>query len=425
MRHTRRSPRTHGATKAAAALAAVALVATACGGGDSDASAGGDDGGSSGSEGGGEGGDEGGPEGEPVLIGGIFDLSGATGDVGTPYSEGARDYIDWRNTTQDGVGGRPLELDWQDYAYDVATAEQLYTQYVSSGAVAIQGWGTGDTEALRTLVAADELPFMSASWAETLIDPEETPYNFVVGSTYSDQMRVALQWIDEDAGGATEVAVFHNDSPFGTSPVADGQAYIEDQGYEMGYEAYPMPGGATDYVGEISRAEGQGAEYIVIQNVSSPAAQLVQNLANQGSDIQVVCLNWCAGEILIELAGDAAEGVIGVHPFLPPNADAEGLQPIAEYLEGEGDSIDDKDIFYVQGWYTMHVMAEAIADLVESGEEVTGPAIREALESGEAVDTGVSEPIDFSDESHRGMSGSNLFRVEDGVYVPFEQGVTP
>src|SRR5690606_5700629 len=135
------------------------------------------------------------------------------------------------------------------------------------------------------------LPFMSASWAETLIDPAETPYNFVVGATYSDQMRVALAWIAEDAGGPAEVAVFHHDSPFGESPVEDGRAYIEQQGLELGYEAYAMPGGATDYVGELSRAQSQGAQYIVIQNVASPAAQLASNVASQGLDMQIVCLN--------------------------------------------------------------------------------------------------------------------------------------
>jgi branched-chain amino acid transport system substrate-binding protein len=403
----------------AAAAAAVALAATACGGDGGGGDGAEEDGGTVGAE------EAEGLEGDPVVVGGIFDLSGATGDVGTPYAEAVRDYVEWRNTTQDGVGGSPLELEWQDYAYDVATAEQLYTQFVSSGAVAIQGWGTGDTEALRTLVASDELPFMSASWAETLVEPEETPFNFVVGSTYSDQMRVALQWIAEDAGGSAEVAVFHNDSPFGEAPIGDGQTYIEEQGLDLGYESYAMPGGATDYVGELSRAGSQGAEYIVIQNVASPAAQLAQDLANQGGDVQIVCLNWCTGELFIELAGDAAEGVVGVHPFLPPTAEAEGLAPIAEHLESQGESIDDTDIFYVQGWYTMHVMAEAIADVVESGEEVAGPAIRDALEAREPVETGVSEPIDFSDDSHRGMSGSNLFRVEDGVYVPFEEGVTP
>lgn len=401
--------------KLGAAVAALALLLAACGGGD-DGAAPAD----------GDGGENGAGSGEPVVIGGIFDLSGPTGDVGTPYSEGARDYVEWRNSEQDGVGGRPLELEWQDYAYDVATAEQLYSQYSSGEAVAIQGWGTADTEALRGLVTDDELPYMSASWAETLIDPAETPYNFVVGATYSDQMRVALQWIAQDAGGPAEVAVFHNDSPFGESPIADGQAYIDEQGLDHGYESYPMPGGATDFVGELSRAQQQGAEYIVIQNVASPAAQLARDVQAQGLDMQIVCLNWCSGEIFIELASDAAEGVVGVHPFSPPSSDAEGLAPIADFLEANGSSLDDKDIFYVQGWYTVHVMAEAIAQIAESGEEVTGPAIRETLETMEPVDMGgVSEPVDFTADSHRGMSGSNLYRMEGGELTVMEQGVTP
>lgn len=390
-------------TRTTAALIATTMLAAACGGG----GAGGEDGDG------------------PIIIGGIYDLSGATGDVGTPYSEGARAYVDWRNEFMDGAAGREIDLEWQDYAYEVPTAEQLYTQFVSNGAVGIQGWGTGDTEALTGLVTNDELPLMSASWAETLVDPAETPYNFVVGPTYSDQMRVALQWIAQDAGGPTEVAVLHNDSPFGTAPVGDGQAYIEDQGFEMGYEAYAMPGGATDYVGELSRVASQGAEYIVIQNVASPAAQLVRDLQDQGSDIQVVCLNWCAAELLIELAGDAAEGVVGVHPILGPASDAPGLEPIQEYLDAEGMTLDDIDTFWVQGWYTTHVMVEGLAQLVESGDEVTGPNLATTLEEMGPITTGVSQDVDFTADSHRGMTDSNLLRVEDGAFVPFEEGVTP
>lgn len=396
-----------------AAMAATALLTAACGGGD------GDDNGNGEATGNGE------AAGEPIVIGGIFDLSGATADVGEPYSQGARDYIAWRNSTQDGAGGREIELEWQDYAYEVPNAEQLYTQFIANGAVGIQGWGTADTEALSGSITADEVPFMSASWAETLVDPAESPFNFVVGPTYSDQMRVALAWIAEDAGGPTEVAAFHNDSPFGTSPLADGQAYIEEQGLDINLETYAMPGGATDYVGEISRAEAQGAEYIVVQNVASPAAQLVRNLQDQGSDIQVVCLNWCAAELLIELAGDEAEGVVGVHPILGPASGAPGLDPISEYLESDGRSLDDIDTFYVQGWYTTHAMAEGLAALVESGDEVTGANLATTLETMGPIETGVSDPIEFSSDSHRGMSGSNLLRVEDGRFVPFEEGVSP
>ena len=151
-----------------AILLALTLVLAACGG---------DDAGEAG--------------GEPIVIGAVFDLSGPTADVGTPYSEGVLGYIDWLNDNG-GIDGRPIEIKHQDYQYDVAQAETLYSQYVSEGAVAFMGWGTGDTEALRTRVTDDEIPFMSASYSEALTNPSETPYNFVVGTSYSDQLRLAI-----------------------------------------------------------------------------------------------------------------------------------------------------------------------------------------------------------------------------------------
>src|SRR6266581_1935744 len=69
-----------------------------------------------------------------IKVGAIFDLSGATADVGTPFSEG-------------GVEGHKVALTFQDYGYKVPQAEQLYSQYVSQGAKVFMGWGTGDTEA--------------------------------------------------------------------------------------------------------------------------------------------------------------------------------------------------------------------------------------------------------------------------------------
>ena len=335
-----------------ALLAALVLLAAACSddGGDSGDTAAG------GTEGGGE------ASGEPIVIGGIFDLTGPTGDVGTPYAEGVRDFIDNLNSNG-GVQGREIDLQSQDYQYDVAIAEQLYSQYTGAGAVAILGWGTADTEALRGRVTSDELPFFSGSLSEELSDPGETPYNFLVGTTYSDQMRIALKHINEEAGGDAEIAVFHNDSPFGESPVEDGRAYIEEQGYGFGYEAYPMPGGATDYTALLTQARNQGATHIIVQNVASPAAQLAQDIANQGLDVQMVCLNWCTDELFVDLAGDAAEGVLGVTPWAPASIGTEGVEAVRE-ASGK----DDIGGHYLQGWYYADLMTQAIGNVIESGE---------------------------------------------------------
>src|SRR5581483_835951 len=229
-----------------------------------------------------------------IKVGAIFDLSGPTADVGTPYSEGIRDYVDWKNG-QGGVDGHKINMMFQDYGYKVPQAEQLYSQYVSQGAKVFIGWGTGDSEALKPKVNADKIPFMSASYAETLADPKVTPYNFFPGASYSQQMRIALQWIaDNNSGKHVEVAVFHNDSPFGTSPLDDGKKYIADHKLNLGFKNYPMPAGATDFVAQIGQAKSQGAKYIIVQNVASPAAKLAQNLKSQNSDMQLMCLNWCA-----------------------------------------------------------------------------------------------------------------------------------
>lgn len=400
------------ATARFAALAtAIALAATGCGGAVSG--------------GGGGGGDDGASD-EPITIGVIADLTGATGDVGTPYNQGMLAYVDYINA-KGGIEGRQIEAMSNDYAYKVPDAEALYRKYLTDGAVAIQGWGTGDSEALRSKVAEDELPFMSASYAEVLTDVKESPYNFVVAPTYSDQMRVALDWIAKDAGGPAQVAVFHNDSPFGTAPVADGKAWVTEKGYQLGYTAYPMPK-TPNFVGLLTQAQAQGAKYIVIQNVSSPAAQVAKDIAAQGLDMKIVCLNWCSDELFVKTAGPAAEGTVMVQPFAPPSAEKPGHEEITKYLESKGEKLSDKGLHFVQGWWTMAVMAQGMEKVLADGGDLTGPAIRKALETMGPVDTGGvvgAGKVEFSADSHRGSTGSGLYTVKGGQLVELAANVTP
>lgn len=387
----------------AAAGAALALVA-GCGGSGGDAGAG--------------------QEGKEIVIGVLSDLTGATADVGKPYNEGMRAYVDKINAAG-GIKGSKIKALSEDYAYRVPTAEEKYKKFVSEQAVAIQGWGTGDSEALRTKVKDDQLPFMSASYAEALTDPNQSPYNFVVAPTYSDQMRVALDYIAAQDPEA-QVAVFHHDSPFGTAPLADGKKWLKDKGYRLGYKAYPMKTGATDQIGLLQQAKAQGAKYIVIQNVSSPAAVVARDIAAQKLDMRIICLNWCADELFVKTAADAAEGHLMVQPFAPPSAAKPGHQEIRQYSQSKGIDLDAKGLHFVQGWYTMQVMVKGIEKVLNEGKELTGPNLRTALETMPAVDTGgVTGPIKFSAQSHRGSTASSIYRVADGKITEVSAAVVP
>lgn len=357
---------------------------------------------------------------EPIKVGAIFDLTGATGDVGTPYAEGVKGYVEWLNA-QGGVEGHPIDLISADYAYKVDVAEQLYNQYVNEGVVAFMGWGTGDTEALRTKIAEDKIPFMSASYSAALLDMEAAPYNFLIGTSYSDQAIIAIRWaIDNWAemgnDGAPKVALIHHDSPFGQSPVEDAKAFAEANGVE--FMSLPMPGGVTDYVAELAQMQTFGANYVIVHTVSSPAAVLLKDAQSQGFDAQFICLNWCADEILVNLAGDAAEGVMGAIPFAPPSSPVAGHNDAKAFVEGKGSTLEKESLHYTQGWWTMATMVEGIRRVLQEGKEVNGENIRTALEGMQNFSTGdVTSTISFSTTSHKGNKALKLYQVENGKWV--------
>jgi branched-chain amino acid transport system substrate-binding protein len=340
--------------------------------------------------------------------------------VGTPYSEGVKGYVEWLNA-QGGVEGHPIDLISADYAYKVDVAEQLYNQYVSEGVVAFMGWGTGDTEALRTKIAEDKIPFMSASYSAALLDMEAAPYNFLIGTSYSDQAIIAIRWAIDDwtekgNDGAPKVALIHHDSPFGQSPVEDAKAFAEANGVE--FMSLPMPGGVTDYVAELAQMQTFGANYVIVHTVSSPAAVLLKDAQSQGFDAQFICLNWCADEILVNLAGDAAEGVMGAIPFAPPSSPVTGHNDAKAFVEGKGSTLEKESLHYTQGWWTMATMTEGIRRVLQDGKEVNGENIRTALEGMQNFSTGdVTSTIGFSPTSHKGNKALKLYQVENGKWV--------
>ena len=357
----------------------------------------------------------------PIKIGAVHDLTGATADVGTPYAEGIKGFVEWKNANG-GINGHPIELHSADYAYKVDQAEQLYTQYVQEGVVAFQGWGTGDTEALRTKVAADKIPFMSASYSAALTDMAAAPYNFLVGTTYSDQAIIALRWALEDwqkAGnsGGPKVAIIHHDSPFGQSPVEDAKKFAEANGME--FTSMAMPKGATDYVAELAQLQQFGANYVVIHTTGAPASVLVKDAMNQGvkDKMKFIGLNWAADENFIKLAGPAAEGVVGAIPFTPPSYPVDGHKDADKWLKDHGSSLEEKGLHYTQGWWTMAVMAEAIKRVLDGGKPVNGENIKAALEAMQSIETGgVTSTLNFSPTSHKGNASLRLYVVKDGKW---------
>ena len=115
-----------------------------------------------------------------------------------------------------------------------------------------------------------------------------------------------------------------------------------------------------------------------------------------------------------------------IQPFAPPSIAKPGHQPIRDYCRTKGIDLDAKGLHFVQGWYTMHVMAKGMEKVAAEGKPLTGPNLRAALETMEAVDTGgVIAPVKFSADSHRGAQAAGVYKAEGGKIVEVAAAVTP
>jgi len=363
--------------------------------------------------------------GPPLTVGALFDLSGATADVGTPFASGVRDYWNWKNKHGGVAGGRQVILEWHDYAYQVPQAEQFYSQFVADKAVAIQGYGTADTNALRDKIVADKVPYTSLSYDAALTDPTKFPYNFVPGTSYSDQLEIALNWIVAQSPGHNEVAFFHSNSPFGTSPIADGRKYITDKHLDIGFSTYAMASDPTALTAQVTQAKRtQNAKYVIIQNIPKGGAAVAKNVASLGGGMKLICLNWCTNEVYIKTAGEMSEGTVGIAPWLPVNvagSDAPALKDPIASLRARGGDVTVEGGLYSQAWLQSSLVAHAIDQAASSGQP-TGESIRAALEKISNFDTGgiAVGNISFSATNHQGLRGAVIGEVKDGKWIKLE-----
>lgn len=353
-----------------------------------------------------------------IRIGGLFDLTGATNDVGIPYADGVRDYVQFLNE-RGGINERQIELIDEDYGFNIERAASLYNEIVKEKlAVAIIGWGPGGEEFLPVRVADDQIPFMTASYSEQMAVSQSAPASFFVGVTYSDQIRIVLQYISDqwtDATRAPRVAFLYDDTPHGLSSIQNGRDYAASKGIEIVSEQI-VSYSSIDATNQLEAMAATNPDYAIVQATTTIGSVILINAQALDLSTQFILLNWAADEKLIALSGEAAEGVLGSAPFAYISGDASGLAAIKSFNLTWGINPNTLNVHYVQGWVTMQVLAEGLR---LAGDDLSPANIRQALQGIQNFDTGdLTAPISFGPNNHYGARSLRISQVQDGMWAP-------
>src|SRR5690606_39050191 len=234
---------------------------------------------------------------EEIFVGNLVDYTGATSSTGKwngPGKEDALKYI----AKNGGINGKALSFETFDYSYQAPRSVAQYKAWKQRGAVAIQGYGTADTEAMVGFVSQDKIPYISMSFSGHLTDPtgkgpktqKPTPYNFFFAPSYSDGVRALVQWAAEDwkksgRSGKPKYVHMGDNHPYPNAPKAAGEARAEELGFEvLNPIQYALGGG--DFKAQCLALKESGANYAFLANTTGSNVALLRSCETVGVDVQ-------------------------------------------------------------------------------------------------------------------------------------------
>ncbi len=122
------------------------------------------------------------------------------------------------------------------------------------------------------------------------------------------------------------MVLIYNNTGYGRTPVEPAKAYAKEIGIELV---------STEIVGlqdleatsQLLRIKEKGADWVFIQETYTATSTILKDAKKLGLNDVIFTGNfWGTGKKLVELAGGAAEGYLGIMPFAIWSDDNEGVR---------------------------------------------------------------------------------------------------
>ena len=348
-----------------------------------------------------------------IKVGHLADLTGATGEVGKPYAQGVQDYKDWVNRNG-GINGKQIDMAMFDYAYNKDKAVNQYKKYKQDGVVAIQGWGSGDTEALSATTGADQIPYISASYSAHLNDTKKTPYNFFCAADYTTALRAGLKYIKDNwkEKRAPKVVFIYPNVPYGIAPIKGGKEYAKELGFEiLSDEIVDLK--AIEANSQMLSVKNKGADFGWIGGTTNSAAVIMKDAKKLGLKTKFFVNIWGADETTPKLAGGAEEGALVMVGSTVYGSKVPGMKQLMQITKNQ-----PQVTHYIRGYVSMMVLVEALKIADKKG-QLNGPGVKAALETLKDFDTGglAADKITFTATDHRPFMKVNITEFQKGKLV--------
>jgi branched-chain amino acid transport system substrate-binding protein len=351
-----------------------------------------------------------------LVVGGIFSITGPASYLGEPEKNTLQMLVDDINA-KGGIKGQPVKAVIYDSEANVTkarlSAEKLIT---NDKAVAIIGPSLTHTSmAVMEVTQKAKMPLISCAAGVGITSPAKDRH-WVFKTAQTDQMAVSriFQYLQKQ--GLTKLAILTVSTGFGIS----GKAQLEAQApkYGLTIVANEVFGEKdTDMTPQLTKIRGTDAQVVICWGTGPAPALVAKNMKQLGFTIPLVQSHGAASRKFIELAGDAADGIIMPAGKLAIFKQLPDTDPEKKACQTYDDMYQKK--FHAPassfGGYAYDAMQMLKMAIEKSGPDKA--KIRDDLEQTKNY-VGVSGIFNMSPEDHNGLTPDAfvMVKIEGGQF---------
>jgi branched-chain amino acid transport system substrate-binding protein len=292
---------------------------------------------------------------QPVKIAGLAEMSGTGATAGTNFNNGVQLAVKEINA-QGGFGGRPIAYSVNDTQTNPGNAKALAIKAIDDQAYLVIGpVFSGSILVSMTETRKAEVPNIIGGEAAA-ITQQGNPYVFRCSFTQAAAMPKVARYL-KDSVKAKSVAVIYVNNDFGKGGRDAIVKDLEAVGVKVVADISTDPG-QVDFSGPVLKVKQSNADALFVYTNEEESARALRELRKQGYDKPIVGESTLTNEKVIELAGDAANGVVA-HVGLTADAPNPTVQAFVKKYEAEYKSRPDHNA--MKG-YTGMWAAKAVQD---------------------------------------------------------------
>lgn len=345
--------------------------------------------------------------GEPIKIGAVLSLSGPVAPLGEDGERGIQMAVEEINANG-GIDGRPLDVEVLDDQSQQDTASSAGQRLISqSGVTALLGGSFGSTaNALGALAEREQVPLITPTGI-VVDEQREWGYSFFTLANFEHVSDALLGHAEQQ--GYERIGLLRLSREYGEIGSRFVNQLAPDHGVEIVAEEQGADGD-SDFTSQLTNIRSADPDALIVWFANPAGATILQNMQQLGMDLPVLAPLSMANQPLIDIAGEAAEGVV-VQAQLAP---AEPLPRQEDFVSNfEEQSGELPETFNAVGYDLVQILAEALRNVEDPSDR---EQVRDALE--EVSYEGAGTIVEYGPDSHEPPAEAIvLTEVVDGRFV--------